>query len=466
MLCLGAGVVVQRVCQLAAFVLIGRALGVQGLGTYAQGQAMAAVLAVLAGAGVSNLTARRLAAHPLAARGLVTAAVRRRAVVGFALALLVGGIGTFVVEQPWFWWLCALHTIPTAFDLKQLLDASGRTRREVRLETCIAALQLLLVACWSWSGGSQLETLALLTLGCRSVYAAFAWQSVRELPGAADAALPSVWQAREAFGQLAHELMTIGDVWLVGLLLGPAAAGLYALAVRFAAAALLPSAQLARLLLPHLLHAGADGDPARTLGTALRTTLLVTMPVLLAGLAAARPACELVGAEFAGAAPALALLLLAGCVQHLGWQTSNALLAMHRDRAYAHGFAWPALLQLALFVGLTGSLSTEPATAAAAAAALAAFAQCVYAGNGMRVTRALWQQRADLWQQPLRLSALTGLGAALPLLLPLPIDAALLFACQLLAGGLAFGLGLWRLELRGRWRRLGDGLAAASGFGA
>jgi O-antigen/teichoic acid export membrane protein len=463
LLYLGTGVVLQRLCQLAGFVLIGRALGVERLGIYAQGQAMAAVLTVLAGAGVSNLTARMLAARPEAARALISAAVRRRVLVGGTLALLVAAVTAIGSVRPWFWLLCALHTVPAAFDLKQMLDASGRTRREVRLETGTAALQLLGVAGWLWLGGTRLETLAALTLCCRALYAACAWQAIRELPVVAAVVQPKVWQARVALGQIAHELMTIGDVWLVAIALGDRAAGLYALAVRFAAAALLPSAQLARLLLPHLLHAGADGDPARTLGTALRTTLLVTLPMLAGGTCAAMPLCAIGGEHFATAAPALALLLLAGCLQHVGWQCSNALLAMHRDRAYAHGFGWPALLQLALFLCASAVAPPAADTAAALAAAAAAIAQLVYAGTGLWLVRPLWRDHPALWPQPLRLAALTGGGAVLPLLLA---SEPWLLPLQLLGGGAGFAIGLWCLELRGRWRRLGDGLAAASGFGA
>jgi O-antigen/teichoic acid export membrane protein len=78
LLWLGAGVVAQRLLQLVAFVLIGRALGVAGLGVFAQGMATAAVLTVLAGAGVRNLVARAVARSPAAARSLVLCAVRWR----------------------------------------------------------------------------------------------------------------------------------------------------------------------------------------------------------------------------------------------------------------------------------------------------------------------------------------------------------------------------------------------------
>ena len=75
LLCLGAGVVVQRILQLLAFIIVGRTLGVSGLGVYAEGMAVAAILAVLAGAGIRNLVARAVSQQPKATRALVGHAV-------------------------------------------------------------------------------------------------------------------------------------------------------------------------------------------------------------------------------------------------------------------------------------------------------------------------------------------------------------------------------------------------------
>jgi O-antigen/teichoic acid export membrane protein len=460
LLWLGAGVTLQRLCFLIGFVLVGRALGVAGLGIYAQGQALAAILAVLAGAGISNVTARMVAQDPAAARALISKAVRRRLLRAVALVGIVAALAFTTADRPWFWLLCALHAVPTAFDLKQMLDASGHTRREVHLELLAAAVQLGgTVACVS-AGNPSLELLAAVIVASRCSYAGLAIVTVRHLPRSPRRA-PTELKPHVAIGQLAHELMTIGDVPLCAFLLGDVTAGLYAQAVRFASAALLPSAQLTRLIAPHLLHAGADGDTSRTLATAMRTTLLVTLPMWAGGCVAAVALCRISGESFAAAAPALCLLLLAGCLQHLGWQCSTALLALHRERAFAHGFWWPALLQLGLLLLVHRAGIAEPASAALAAAAAALTAQAAYATTGMLLTASLWRQRSELLAMPLRLLAVTGIGAVLPLLWP---DSLWRLLWQLALGGAAFLLGLWWWELRKRWRRLGDGLAAASGF--
>jgi hypothetical protein len=89
-------------------------------------------------------------------------------------------------------------------------------------------------------------------------------------------------------------------------------------------------------------------------------------------------------------------------------------------------------------------------------------AQGSYLLLGLAITRSLWQGQRQLWRNPLRLSLLCGGGA----LLPVPfVDSSWLLPLQLASGTITFAAGLWWFELRGRWHRLGDGLAAASGFG-
>jgi len=471
--CLGLGVFVQRLLQLATFLSIGRALGVERLGIYAEGQALGGLLAVLAGTGVRNLLARAVAQTPDAARSLVLAAVWARLQLGAVLGGLAIGIAFCSARQPWFWTLCVLQVAPCALDLKNLLDAAGRTRIEVLLDTTAALLQLLLVLAWIAAGGDDLGTLAAIALGSKCLYAVGATFAIRQLPNRA--APPSLLPLRHrlgvAIGQTPHELMVVGDVWIVASCMGSEVAGLYAVAARLAAAALVPSLQLARLLLPHMLHAGHVGNPGRTLGTALRATLLVTLPMLAGGAVVATGLCRLSGPQFGVAGLPLVLLLGAGCLQHLGWQCSNALLAEGQDATYARGLGWPSVLHL-LGIGATAiataslaaPLPPEPWHAATAASVCALLAHGLYLLHGLRATRGLRQE--PLWRRiaaPLLVSCAVTLAAALPRLCG---DGFVVLALQLLAGGLAFVASLWFVEMRGRVAQLGHGLARASGFGS
>ncbi|MEO6595217.1 MAG: hypothetical protein ABIP94_10740 [Planctomycetota bacterium] len=475
LICLGLGVVGQRLLQLAAFVCIGRALGVDRLGLYAQGLALAGLLGVLASAGVRNLLARAVARNPAGARQLVLTAVRMRLGVGTALAAAATGLAWTTAADPWFWTVCALQVLPSAFDLKNLLDAAGRTRAEVALEVGAAAGQLVFVLLWLAAGGSDLTVLAAIALGSRCLYAIGAVAAIARLPGnEPDRAQPALAQRELVLPRLgdrigialahsAHEAMATGDVWLVAACFGDGTAGLYAVAARFATAALLPSAQLARLLLPHMLHASSVGDPSRTFGTAWRATLLATLPMCAGGVAVAGPLCGLSGPEFTAAGPALVLLLFAGCLQHIGWQCSHALLASRRDAAYARSMLWPAVMHACLLGGSAAWFASAHASQnARLAAACAALAHAVYALAGWRSAH-----RGSQTAAPARLTGVVAVTAATGLFAALPracCDGALLLPMQLLAGGLAFGFGLWFIELRGRLRQIGDGLVSASGF--
>ena len=458
LLALGCGVVTQRILQLITFVCIGNALGAERLGVYATGLAAAAILAVLSGAGVRNLLAREVASRPDAARQLLLTAVRSR--LGFGLLLAVPALGaTFAwSSQPWFFAICLLQVFPAAFDLKNLLDASGRTAAEVALETTAAALQLALVGAWCFADGDDLVGLAVIALLCRGVYAGGAMFAIARLPRRATRVhLPDLARrgAAVSLGQTAHEVMATADVWLVAMLLGDAAAGLYAVAVRIALAAMVPSAQLARLLLPHLLRSTAAGDPTRTTRTALRATAFATLPLVAGGAIVAEPLCRVVGAEFAFAGDALRLVLMALALQHIGWQISHRLFADRRDHAYAIGLLLPALLH----AGLLGLVSTGGSPGAAAAAMLA--------GHGLYLLIGLCQQRDLLALLPraaapaVLVAAATAAAAALT---GATVAGNLGLLLQLTAGGLAAAVTLWLVELRGRLTRIGDGLAAASGL--
>ncbi len=473
LLSLGAGLVAQRAMQLVAFVLIGRALGADGLGGYAQGLAAGAMLGVLAGAGIRNLAARAIVRQPAAAGAFVRRAVRARLANGLLLGALAAAAAFVWSDRPLFWALCILQVVPAAFDLRNLADAAGSARREVRLETLASLLHLLGVVWWRSTDGLDLRVLAAIALASRCLYASGAWAMLRALPRGDDAAaLANCDRPRHhravALAQTAYEALAAGDVWLVAQCCGSGAAGFYAVGVRFAGAALMPSAQLARLLLPHLLHAANDGDARRTLGTAVRATQLATLPMLAGGAVLAPQLCALSGAGFAAAAPILVLLLAAGCCAHLGWQQSHALLAAGRDRAYAHGLGWPAVAQLLLLAALAPFADeAAPAlfgTLAAAAAALAAGGYALV-GHRQMLAHAGEHPAAQAWSplHPALVAAATAGAAALPGWF---VAGTAGTALQLLAGGGAFAATLWYFELRGRLRRVGDGLATASGFRA
>jgi O-antigen/teichoic acid export membrane protein len=450
----------QRAAQLLAILCIAHRLGVTGAGVYGEGMAIGGILCVLAGAGTRNHVARAIAQQPELAGDWLAAAVKVRLVLGTALAAGGAAVAFARTEAPWFWTLCVLQAIPAAFDLKGLADAAARTRREVALETTAGLLQVALVSAWALSGGRSLETLAAIQLASRAAYALGAALAIARVP--AKGTRPSLVQVLRgcrgvAVAQTMHELLIVADVALVAWCGGSAAAGRYAVAARIATMASLPSLQIARLLLPHLHRAARHGDPQRTLRAALRAIALATLPMAAGGLAVAAPLCGLFGGAFTAAAPTLQLALFAMVLQHLGWQFGLAAYAAGRDRAFAVSLGVPALLQVAMLLALV------PAAADVGGAVALLAAQAAYFAFGFRIAGArdvLCSARA--WLRPAALAALaTGSAAAAAGLLPF---GPWTLAAQLAAGALAWLLCLHFVELGGRWRSIGDGLAAASTF--
>src|SRR5712671_2348783 len=131
---LGAGALLQRLAQLLSMLCIARTLGTAATGVYALGMAAGTLLAVLAGAGIRNFVARQIVREPATAGDWVRSAVRARLLLGLALLAPFALATTIASARPLFWCLCGLQVVPLALDLKGLLDALARTRREVLIE--------------------------------------------------------------------------------------------------------------------------------------------------------------------------------------------------------------------------------------------------------------------------------------------------------------------------------------------
>ncbi|MBK8095717.1 MAG: lipopolysaccharide biosynthesis protein [Planctomycetes bacterium] len=460
LIALAVGSVLQRLGQLVAIVWLCHALGPMGAGRWAMGLAVGNLLAVLAGTGLRSHIARAIAREPAAAGTWLCAAIRSRLWLGAIFASVTTALALALADEPWFWAICALPALPAAFELRQLFDVVDRTRTEVAIEA-LAGLGFLLAVAIAVALDCREPTVYIAChLLARSAYAVAAAHLVARLPRCGT--VPGTWQLiRTASGvagaQTACEAVGSGEVWLIAALGGDDAAGLFAVAQRLVGAAALPSHQLTRLLLPHLFSAATDGDIGRTLRTALRATALATLPLAAGGFVMATPLCSLFGSQFAAAAPVLSLLLLATVLQHLGWQCSHAQFGCARDLAYARGL----LLQAVLLV--VGYAALVPQWHATGAGVVAVLAQALYLGFGMMTMGSRILADATAWLRPAALvAATTAIATAIAGAGNTPAGWRL-FA-QFAAGGGAFLLGLWLVELRQRGNRLGEGLVQASGF--
>lgn len=451
LLALTAGAMVQRVLALLLTAWMMRHLGVEGFGEYAFGVQVAALLTLLADGGTRLLVARTIAEAPGAGAAGLRAALGprlRRALLasaGLAAAAVVAD------ASPGFFCLCALLVPLSVFDLKQLADALGRADREVGIETMATLAQVALTALALQLGGGR-EALALALVASRGLYAVLAWRWLATLP--AGHGHPPALAHAGALGlaQLAYELVFSAPVVVVRTLVGADAAGLMAAAQRIVLAAETPARLLARLLLPHLVHAGRRGDAGATLERAVRASAHVVLPIAAGGWVMAEPLLALLsGPAYAAAAWALRWQLVAAVVVGTLSHHAQAVIARGSLRPYFTAVA----AGIALALGL-GAATVEPFGAtgvafAGAAAQLVAALVCAVALH-RRVPFAV----VGPWRRPALHAALVAAAALL--------GARWGAAAQLGLGAVAFGLGLFLLEMRGRVGQLGSGLQRASGF--
>lgn len=453
LLALGAGTVTQRMLVLLLNVWLMRHLGIAGFGEFAFGTQMAALAALLADSGVRLLTAREIAAdrqHGVACLRASLAIRLRRALL--VTAAFAGGVG-LCSTSPTFLLVCAALIPLSTFDMKQLADALGRAGVEVRFETtatcAYVALTALVLAC---DGG--LAALAAALLASRGLYAILAWRWLTGLTGVA--AAPAAWNLRHAgalgAAQLGFELVFSSQVVVLRALLGADAAGSMAAAQRIVLAVETPVRLLARLLLPHLMHASRHGDAGATLERAVRASAHMVLPLAAGGFVVAEPLLALLsGPTYVAAAWALRWQLVASVVVGTMSHYGQALVAHGRVRPYLTAVAVGIALDVGLTLATVWSFgATGAAFAAAVALATAAFI-CLAA-----LRRAVPLSALRPWRLPalhaLLVAAAAG-GAASGGV-----------TVQLGAGALAFALGLFWLELRGRTRQVGAGLQRSSGF--
>ncbi len=220
-----------------------------------------------------------------------------------------------------------------------LLGAHSVVAPAVRLAGSLAALLTgagltgFLVV---WLVAALAEWAAMWGLGA---YAAWGRLSHRDLAG-------GIWAApRENPGLWRFMLATNADVTIadlsgrlaplaVGWMLGPAAAGLYAVAQRATAVLAQPAQILGQAAYAELARLVADGDGADVRGALSRAVgigLLAATPVcLLIGLFGGRVAVTIAGAAFAGAGGVMLWLALARTVLMAGPPVSAALTALGR----------------------------------------------------------------------------------------------------------------------------------------
>jgi O-antigen/teichoic acid export membrane protein len=323
-----------RAAQFAMAAVLARELGAAGFGQAAFALGVAMLAGHLAAAGwpalAVRLTGRCVEAGDRATLLRLTARARTGAARGAALAaaaLLAAAAAAWAAGAPLTAQGLALAAlIAPGATLRRLaqsqLAALFRPGLGLALEDLSGPAAAL---AWTLAFGASGPAAPLLAFAAAGGLAAAAGlaaaqrAAIRALPKPRGrvAEDPAAWpRAARALllGQLPRLLLGRADMLLIAPLLGFAAAGLWAAALRLAYVVAAPPLLLTQALQPWIsraFHAGDRAGLGRVLGGGLAA--IAGWTALTAGLAAAAPGplLALFGAEFAPAAPLLAPLALA-----------------------------------------------------------------------------------------------------------------------------------------------------------
>jgi O-antigen/teichoic acid export membrane protein len=163
-------------------------------------------------------------------------------------------------------------------------------------------------------GCGTLAALAYAIAGARRRLGGF--RLARYRPAALGATLRS--SASNASTDLINGLYMRADLYLVGILLGEAAAGLYGMARQIVAPLRQVRQSFDGLLIPLVaksLATRGSGASSEALASATRLILILQLPYLLAIVVAGRPLLEWMGPGFAAAYAAMAVLAVAETMQ-------------------------------------------------------------------------------------------------------------------------------------------------------
>ncbi len=165
-----------------------------------------------------------------------------------------------------------------------------------------------------WCG--TIAALAYAVFGARRQFGGFRLAAYRPAAGTLSRTLRS--SASHAMTDLVNGLYMRADLYLVGIFLGEAAAGLYGMARQIVAPLRQVRQSFDGLLIPLVakgLARHGSGPSSEALASATRLILILQLPYLLAVVVVGRPLLDWMGPGFAAAYAAMAILAVAETLQ-------------------------------------------------------------------------------------------------------------------------------------------------------
>jgi O-antigen/teichoic acid export membrane protein len=361
----------------AFFVALSRVYGQEGLGQYSFAMALTGLFALFGDFGLTNLTIKEASRRPEQVRDTLGRILALRLLLSLAsLAVLLAALPFLPLGESGRWVVLLVGAYQLAYRISNGFTAVFVARERMApvalLEFGLRVASSLVGVAVAFLGGSLVLAVAALPV-CTALETLVAFRLVARRHGAPRLRFERaglVATAREAapygVSGVLFQLQSRVDVFLLGLILGVAASGVYNAAYRvvflasyltyYAGVALFPAAT-------RLFEQGRE-ELVRLYRATLRGFLLVAVPAA-AGVALLAP--ELValvyGPEFEASAPALrglaALLVLSGLKNFLGFflMSCDRQVERVRSQGWAAGFNVLAHLSLIPLFGVQGAVA-------------------------------------------------------------------------------------------------------------
>ena len=357
---------------------IGRQLGSEAYGRFGQGLSAVMVVSPLTDLGLRSLAIRRLAQDSEGGRDYLNILISLRLLLALATCFAVYLAAPWLTDDSATMWVvrvAGLTLIPT-------------TLMATLVDSLLAAERAKVVSFANMVGGLALAatSVSVVALGGREIALAVAYAA-----GPLVTAMILLRFARQTYGTLQFNwapvewkaLVKAGfpffragvlytatqriDTYIVGRVFGDAAAGGYFAATSLVDRLLIIPDSVSTAMLPTLSKLRkAGGAVGAQFADILLTLQLLTWPLALATIAAAPAILTLLlGPTFTGAWPILAVAIIALPVVAAGSLTSEALLAVRREREvtqigmYCNAATLLAMYPFALVAGQVGTRLTK-----------------------------------------------------------------------------------------------------------
>jgi len=333
------------IMQLGLLLIIARGLGPEGAGTYAVALLLPSIMSQLLNLGLASanvyfVASRRfpLAQVWVASRDLVLLMGVLGLALGAGLVLLVGELAFPGIPQVVL--LSALLIYPTSLmaGVVSGLFQALQDFRAFNIAVLVQPVLSLVAVCLLWLT-DQMDIAAVLivvalahALALAVALALFGRRTPLAATGVArmEYLRPAIsYGVKAHLGNILSFLNYRLDMFLVNLLVGPAAAGIYTVAVRLTEQLWMISQSVSTVIFPRL-SAMANDETARRAFTPLMARIVLWVTLAAAGLLAgiAQPLIRLLfGSEFIGAVAALLILLPGIVLLSLGSVVANDFAA-------------------------------------------------------------------------------------------------------------------------------------------